>query len=83
MQRTQISLSADERILLDAEAQRTGRSIAALIRDAVQTVYGPGNSVDDDLDALRASAGAWKGDGRDGAAFVESLRSGSRLNNDR
>jgi len=38
--RTQISLTAEETRLLDAVAARTGQSISALIRDAVDTAYG-------------------------------------------
>ena len=49
MQRTQISLTAEERRTLNAEAKRTGRSISSLIRSAVETVYGSERSSDDDL----------------------------------
>ena len=45
MQRTQISLTAEERRALDEEAARTGRSISALIRDAVEIVYGVNRAV--------------------------------------
>jgi len=38
MQRTQISLTAEERQILDAEAARSGKSLSALIRDAVERV---------------------------------------------
>lgn len=79
MQRTQISLNDTERRLLDREAKRTGKSIAALIRDAVTATYGSERSVDDDLVALRGAAGAWKDRDFDGVSYVEALRSGRRL----
>jgi plasmid stability protein len=79
MQRTQISLTSEERRVLDAAAARTGRSIAALIRDAVQAVYGTERSTDDDLAAMRRAFGSWQDHDLDGAAWVDQLRSGSRL----
>ena len=59
MQRTQISLTAEERRALDAEAARTGRSISALIRDAVEIVYGTQRSSEDDLADMRRAFGSW------------------------
>jgi hypothetical protein len=82
MLRTQISLTHAERRALDAEAARTGRSISALIRAAVETVYGAQRSSDDDLAAMRRAFGSWTNRGVDGAAWVEDLRSGSRLSRD-
>jgi hypothetical protein len=79
MQRTQISLTVEERKALDVEAARTGKSISALIRDAVEAVYGTWRSSTDDLDLMRQSFGSWTDRSEDGAATVEKLRSGSRL----
>jgi hypothetical protein len=82
MQRTQISLTAEEREALDAEAARTGKSISALIRDAVERSYGPSRSSADDLDLMRRSFGSWATRDGDGASMVERIRTGSRLRRD-
>jgi len=78
MLRTQISLTAEERHALDAEAARTGKSISALIRDAVERSYGTSRSSADDLNLMRQSFGSWTARHEDGASIVERLRSGSR-----
>ncbi len=80
MVRTQISLTEAERLALQAESSRTGRSISALIRDAVDAVYGAERSTEDDLVAMRRTFGSWKDRGDlDGAAWVDPMRSGERL----
>ena len=75
MQRTQISLTAEERKTLDAEAARTGKSISALIGYAVTEVYGTSPSSDHDLDLMRQSFGSWTEHREDGALAVERIRS--------
>jgi predicted lactoylglutathione lyase len=79
MLRTQISLTKEERRVLDAVSIRTGRSIAALIRDAVDAVYRDDRSADDDLAAMRQAFGSWEQRDMDGAAWVDQVRSGQRL----
>jgi hypothetical protein len=79
MQRTQISLTPEERRLLDAEATRTGRSISALIRDAVTVVYGPKRDSQADRRAIQAAFGAWGDRDFDGEEYVERIRDGRRL----
>ena len=79
MQRTQISLTSEERRLLDTEAARTGRSISALIRQAVSVVYGPVRDSEADVRTIDAALGAWSGRTLDGEGYVESMRSGRRL----
>jgi hypothetical protein len=63
----------------DAASARTGRSLSALIREAVEKVYGSERSAEDDLASMRRAFGSWKDRDRDGAAWVEERRSGSRL----
>lgn len=76
---TQISLTPEARRLLDAEAQRSGRSISALIRRAVEATYGTERSSGEDLAAMRRAFGAWQDRDGDGATWVDQRRSGARL----
>jgi hypothetical protein len=78
MLRTQISLTPEDRRLLDSEAARTGRSISALIRDAVSRTYGSGRDSATDARVIDDALGAWAGREVDGKTYVEGLRSASR-----
>lgn len=79
MIRTQISLTEAERRALQIESTRTGRSMSALIREAIETVYAPERSIEDDLTAMRRGFGTWEDRDLDGAAWVDNLRTGTRL----
>ena len=76
-------MTEEERRALDAAALRTGRSLSSLIREAVEQVYGSERSAEDDLAAMRRAFGSWNDHDLDGAAWVDQLRSGSRLERDR
>jgi hypothetical protein len=65
--RTQICLTEEERRALDA----------------VDAVYGSERSTEHDLAAMRRGSGSWRDRGEDGAAWVERLRSGRRLDRHR
>ena len=53
--------------------------ISALIRDAVDALYGDERSLEQDLAIMRRAGGSWADRDLDGAAWVEQLRSGRRL----
>jgi len=79
MLRTQISLTREERGALDAAAARTGRSVSALIRDAVDAFYVAERSSDEDVATMRRAFGSWSDRELDSARWIDQLRSGSRL----
>lgn len=74
MHRTQILLDDHQYYQLRSESERTGRSIADLVREAVDEKFQASN--DRVWRALRASRGAWAD--RDhigtGAEYVERIR---------
>lgn len=76
--RTQISLSDADRSVLDAARRRTGRSMSALIREAIHSTYGTPSSTERVRAALDSTYGVVRVD-ESGEALVESIRSGRRL----
>jgi len=75
--RTQIILEDEQYRLLTLEAARTGASLGALIRAAVDDRFG--RSTGDQLEALltlEQTAGAWTDLGVDGEQYVDRLRTG-------
>ena len=76
--RTQIYLTDEEVEVLSKESERTGRSMASLIRDAVDRVFG----IEERgrrrrfTDALQDSFGAWKSVTDEEVADLERLHGG-------
>lgn len=73
--RTQITLTDAQYERLRSQSQRTGASLAELVRRAVASVYGPAED-DGSEQALEDSFGAWAQRDFDGARYVERLRRG-------
>lgn len=73
MERTQIYLTEVEVDLLRRESERTGASKAELIRRAIQAHYGSSERPDR-RDALRRTAGSWKGRRFTGLEYTRALR---------
>lgn len=78
LKRTQISLSDDDRRMLDAVATRTGLSMSSLIRQAIHSTYGHVDDEDATRRALAATFGAVTSD-ISGEQLVDGIRSGRRL----
>lgn len=74
MHRTQIMLTEAQYLTLKRESDKSGRSIADLVRAAVDQVYD--NSQERLRKAIIESHGAWadRDDIGDGAAWVDQLR---------
>ncbi|HVM26360.1 MAG TPA: antitoxin [Mycobacteriales bacterium] len=75
--RTQIILDEEQYRLLKAESSRSGASLGALVRAAVDQRFG--RAAADSaaaLEALERSAGVWSDLAEDGAAYVDSVRRG-------
>ena len=71
--RTQIYLGEEELELLDRVARATGASRSALIRRAVRSTFGERTKAEK-LQALKASAGSWRGRRFTGADYVDAIR---------
>jgi predicted DNA-binding protein len=76
MHRTQITLTDSQYARLCDESMRTGRSLAELIRRALDEHY-DGVSDAERLRLLDNAFGAWANRRESGAAFVERVRSGT------
>lgn len=76
MRRTQISLTDDQYERLRDESARTGRSLAELIRRALDSQHGA-LSADERLRLLDRAYGAWGEREESGADYVERIRSGT------
>jgi len=76
MHRTQITLTDTQYARLREESARTGQSLAALVRRALDERY-DGVSDVDRIKLLDRAFGSWAGRRENGAAFVERVRSGT------
>ncbi len=79
MHRTQLYLDEDLHQRLKSLAQKQGRTISDLVREAVARVYAP-VGVDERLETLRAVEGIWRDHEEVGDAheYVRHMRSDTR-----
>lgn len=74
--RTQITLTDEQYSRLRKRSRETGSSISELIRRAVDERYGPDElTLEEKLQILHSTAGAWKDRDFDGQEYVEAIRS--------
>lgn len=73
--RTQITLTDDQYDRLLEESRRTGLSLAALVRRAIDSSFAA-PAKDDALLALERSFGVWEDRDFDGAEYAASMRRG-------
>jgi hypothetical protein len=73
--RTQIYLGDGELELLDRASRETGATRSELIRRAVRTTFGEQDK-HQRVQAIRGSAGSWRGRRESGAEYVDALRRG-------
>jgi len=78
LNRTQISLSDDDRKILDSAQRRTGLSMSALVREAIHSTYGAPTSAERVRSAIDMSFNTVIIE-HDGEELVEGLRTGRRL----
>lgn len=76
--RTQISLSDGDRRMLDAVSRRTGKSMSALIREAVHHTYGATDAHEKVRSLIDGSFGVVSVE-LSGEELVDRVRSGRRL----
>jgi Ribbon-helix-helix protein, copG family len=76
MHRTQITLTDAQYTRLRDESAKSGRSLAELIRRALDARYETVSQVDR-LRLLDSAFGGWSDRGETGAEFVERVRTGS------
>lgn len=81
--RTQIHLTEAQTSILDARSRATGASRSELIRRAIDAQYGTRTPLtrEERLEALHASAGAWKDRNFTGEEYVRAIRSGDMNKN--
>lgn len=76
MHRTQITLTDSQYARLRDESARSGRSLAELVRRALDERYDTVPKADR-LRLLDSAFGAWADHSESGAEFVETVRSGT------
>jgi hypothetical protein len=75
--RTQITLSDGQYQRLRIRSQASGVSLAELVRRAIDDVYAEDEpSLDEAIQILDRTSGAWRDRDFDGAEYIEGLRPG-------
>lgn len=74
MKRTQIYLNKDQELILKSLGRQRGRSVAELIREAIDLVYRRGMAAEEALAILERTSGVWGKAGPPGEEYVEEMR---------